>query len=158
VGEGSIAAAANIDPVFSKQQQSDKWQVVFWAKDYLPNFIQTSIITGPDILKDNPEIVRGYLRARAKGVEYLQDNVEEAARIFASYNDGYSEEVMLQSLKNVEPNNYYTTGEFNLDGLKLIERGMKNIDLIDRNIEWTKLIDQSFLSEDKRIDLSKAEN
>lgn len=34
---------------------------------------------------------------------------------------------------------------------------MKNIDLVDRDVEWTKLVDQSFLPEKKRVDLSKAE-
>ncbi|MFB6108645.1 MAG: ABC transporter substrate-binding protein [Haloplanus sp.] len=155
LGEGSIAAAANLDPIFSKQQLEDKWDVVFWAKEYIGTFQQTCVIAGPDILKEKPDVVKGYLRARAKGVEFIRDNPEQAAEIFASYNDGYSKDVMRSSLKNVEPENYYVKDQFDLDGLRLIEEGMKNIDLIDRNVEWSKIIDQSFLPEDVRVDLSK---
>lgn len=64
---------------------------------------------------------------------------------------------MRASLKNVKPQNYYIKNQFEIEGLKLIEEGMKNIDLVDRDVEWTKLVDQSFLPEKKRVDLSKAE-
>lgn len=154
VSGGSIAAAANLDPVFSKQQSGkEKWQVVFWAKDYLNTFQQTCVIAGPKILKNKPDVVRGYLRARAKGVEFVQNSPSEAAKIFASFNDGYKKDVMRASLKNVEPGKYYVANQFDPDGLTLIEKGMKNIDLIDRNIEWSKIVDQSFLPKKKRVKL-----
>lgn len=157
VSGGSIAAAANLDPVFSKQQANDQWQVVFWAKNYIDQFQQTSIIAGPDILENNPEVVKGYLRARSRGVDFIRDNPDEAAEIFASYNDGYEKQVMRQALKNVEPDNYYTNNQFSVPGLKLIEEGMKNIDLIDKDVKWTEIIDQSFLPEEKRINIQDAE-
>ncbi len=152
---GSIDAAAHLDPVFSKQQaDGEPWQVVFWAKDYLDTFQQTVVIAGPDVLKDDPDAVRGYLRARARGVEFIRENPDEAAEIFASYNDGYDADVMRSSLENVEPDRYYSTNEFDPEGLATIEEGMKNIGLIDRDVEWSEIVDQSFLPEGKRVDLS----
>lgn len=155
VKEGGIAAAANLDPVFSKQMAGDSepWQVVFWAKNYVDAFQQTSIIAGPDILENEPDVVRGFLRARARGVKFIQNNMAEAAEIFASFNDGYSADVMQSSLENVEPNDYYVANQFSKSGLQNVQEGMQNIDLIDRNVEWSKIVDQSFLPEDKRIDL-----
>lgn len=160
VDEGSIAAAANLDPIFSKQQSGDskKWQVVFWAKDYIETFQQISVITGPDVLENNPDVVEGYLRARRRGVEFVRENPQEAAEIFASYNDGYGADVMRQALDNAEPENFYLENEFSVDGLVSVEAGMKNIDLIDRDVEWTKICTQEFLPEENRVDLSKAEN
>ncbi len=156
--EGAIDVAANLDPIFSNQQADDEpWQVVFWAKDYIPQFLQTAIIVGPDIIEQNPDAIEGYIRARNRGVEYLLENRDEAADIYASHNDGYDAEVTRQALENVDPESYYTTGEFNVEGLQLIEEGMKNIDLIDRDVEWSEIVDQSFLPEDKRIDVSQAE-
>ncbi|WP_254545227.1 ABC transporter substrate-binding protein [Halomarina pelagica] len=157
VSEGSIAAAANLDPIFSKQQQEDSWQVVFWAKDYISTFQQTCVIAGPDIMEERPDAIRGFLRARARGVEFIRENPKEAAEIFASYNDGYDVSVMRKSFENVEPENYYTTNEFSVEGLQRIEEGMRNIGLIDREVEWTKIATQEFLPEEKRVDLSKAE-
>ena len=156
LGKGSIAAAANLDPVFSSQQQGEeKWQVVFWAKDYIEQFQQTCIIAGGSVLEENPEAVRGYLRARAKGVKFVRENPEKAAEIFASYNDGYDKATMAAAIENVGPDEYYTQNEFSVQGLKTIEEGMKNIGLIDRDVEWSKLIDQSFLPEEKHVDLSQ---
>ncbi|MFB6126208.1 MAG: ABC transporter substrate-binding protein [Halolamina sp.] len=152
--EGDIAAAANLDPVYSKQQSgSEKWDTVFWAKDHMDTFQQTVVIAGPDILENQPDVVRSYLRARRRGVEFVRENPAEAAEIYASFNDGYSADVMQRAIKNVEPERYYTTNEFSPEGLAKLEEGMKNIDLIDREIEWEKIVDQSFLPESKRIDI-----
>lgn len=160
VNEGSIAVAANLDPIFSKQQAGDeqRWQTVFWAKDYIETFQQISVITGPDILENNPDIVRGFLRARQRGVSFIRENPAEAAQIFASYNDGYGADVMRQALSNAEPERFYLDREFSTDGLVNVENGMKNIDLIDRDVEWSAVCDQSFLPEENRVDLTKAEN
>lgn len=159
VSGDSITVAANLDPIFSKQQaDDDRWQVVFWAKDYIETFQQISVITGPDVLENHPDVVRGFLRARQRGVEFVRENPSEAAQIFASYNDGYGQEVMRQALDNAEPESFYLDREFSVDGLVNVEAGMKNIDLIDRDVEWSKLCDQSFLPEENRVDLTAAEN
>lgn len=155
VESGDIAAAANLDPVFSSQQQADdRWDVVFWASDFIEQFQQTCIIAGPDVLENNPDAVEGYLRARARGVQFIRENPEESAEIFASYNDGYDTATMQSALENVAPDTYYTENGFNVDGLQVIEEGMRNIDLIDREVGWTDIIDQSYLPEDKQTDLS----
>lgn len=156
LSEGSIAAAANLDPVFSSQQQGEKqWQVVFWARDYIKKFQQTCLVAGGDILKQNPEVMRGILRARAKGVQFVRENPQKMAEIFASYNDGYDAKTMAAAIKNVKPESYYTQNQLSIEGLQTIEEGMKNIDLIDRDVEWSKIIDQSFLPKKKRTDLSQ---
>lgn len=158
VESGDIAAAANLDPVFSSQQQGEeRWDVVFWASDFIDQFQQTCIIAGPDVLENNPDAVEGYLRARARGVQFIRDNPEESAEIYASYNDGYDTATMRSAFENVEPATYYTENGFNVDGLQVIEEGMRNIDLIDRDVEWTEIIDQSYLPEDKQTDLSALE-
>lgn len=155
VESGDIAAAANLDPVFSSQQQAnDRWDVVFWASDFIEQFQQTCIIAGPDVLENNPDAVEGYLRARARGVQFIRENPEESAEIFASYNDGYDTATMQSAFENVAPDTYYTENGFNVDGLQVIEEGMRNIDLIDREVGWTDIIDQSYLPEDKQTDLS----
>jgi NitT/TauT family transport system substrate-binding protein len=154
VESGDIAAAANLDPVFSSQQADDKWDVVFWASDFIDQFQQTCIIAGPDVLENNPDAVEGYLRARARGVQFIRENPDESAEIFASYNDGYDTATMRSAFENVAPDSYYTENGFNVEGLQVIEEGMRNIDLIDREVGWTDIIDQSYLPEDKQTDLS----
>lgn len=157
VEDGSIAAAANLEPVFSNQQQDDAWNVVFNAAEYIDEFQQTVLIAGPDILDDDPDLVSGFIKARQRGVEFIRENPSEAAEIFASYNEGFEVGEMEAAIENVGPEEYYTTGEFSPDGLQTIERGMKNIELIDEDVEWTEIIDQSFLPDDKERDISELE-
>lgn len=158
VEEGNIAAAANLEPVFSNQQQDDAWNVVFEAADYIDEFQQTVLIAGPDVLDEHPDAVEGFIRARERGVEFIRENPTESAEIFASHNEGYEPEEMESAIENVNPDEYYTTGEFSVPGLQTIERGMKNIDLVDDDVPWSEIVDQSFLDDDKHIEISEAES
>ncbi|WP_122088760.1 ABC transporter substrate-binding protein [Halalkalicoccus subterraneus] len=156
--EGAIDVAANMDPIFSSQQAGEEqWQVVFRAADYIPEFMQTVIIVGPETIENDPDAIEGYIRARNRGVEFVRDNPQEAAEIYASYNEGFDTEVMEMAIENADVDSYYATGEFSVEGLELIEEGMQNIGLIDHDVEWSEIIDQSYLEDEKHIDLSEAE-
>lgn len=156
--EGAVDVAANMDPIFSSQQaEEEQWQVVFRAADYIPEFLQTVIIVGPETIENDPDAIEGYIRARNQGVEFVRENPQEAAEIYASYNEGFETEVMEMALENADVDSYYATGEFTVEGLELIEEGMQNIELIDHDVEWSEIIDQSYLEEDKQIDVSEAE-
>lgn len=159
VGEGltalkqkAIEAAAIMEPILSRQKD-ENWRVIFRARDYVPLYIQTFWITSPEMAQQHPEVLTGFLQVRARGVEFIKNNLEEAAKIFAKTSD-LSEEVALSSLKNIAPVTYYSDGSFHQEGLNLVEEGMQAVGLIDHKIEWNKLVVQSFLPEEKRIKLN----
>ena len=45
--------------------------------------MQTVGVVRTDFLKKNPELIRGIIQARRKGVEFIQKNPDEAAAIMA---------------------------------------------------------------------------
>lgn len=143
--EGAIDAAADIEPVYSAQKKD--WKLVFWAKDYVPSFLQTLIIVGPELIKSNPDSIRAVLKARARGLEDVIKNVEEAAEIYAKASN-QSKEVCLNALKGVDPKQYYTVG-LELEGLRTVEEEMRIIGLLkkDEKIPWKDLTNQDFLPE-----------
>ncbi|SIS05445.1 ABC transporter substrate-binding protein [Natronorubrum daqingense] len=158
VEDGAIDAAANMDPIYSDQQEEEEtWQVVFWAGDYVDRFQQTSIIVDPDVVEEYPDAVETYLDARAQGIESLREDPEAAAEVFSDGAEGFSTEVMRDAIENVDPDEYYTTGEFDVEGLQNVEEAMYATDLLDEDedIPWDEIFDQSFLDEDDHIDFEE---
>lgn len=145
--EGGVEATANLEPVFSAQGGEDTWKVVFWASEYVPAFQQTVIIASPELVEDNPDVLRGFLAARQRAVDFIRDNVEEAARIYAEVSE-LPEEATLAALKRVDPERYYATGLVP-EGLQAVEEEMQLIELLEpgQEVAWEDLINQEFLPE-----------
>lgn len=150
-----IDAAANLEPITSL---TEGIRVLFFGRSWLPNYFQTFWMAKNSFLEEYPDVMRGFLRARAKGVQFILDNPEEAASILAGYNvKDLTEEQALAAMKKagIPAGAYYTLGGFTKEGLELAEEGMRVVGLIgqDEVIPWKEIIDQSFLPEDQRIEL-----
>ena len=75
---------------------------VLLFKDYGVNIYDRSIITHEDMLKNNPEVVRGFLRATLKGVQYAIDHREEASEIYLKhYPNEMDREKVLMMLEGI---------------------------------------------------------
>lgn len=140
---GGIDAASNLEPVYSGEP--DPYKVLWWASDYIPDFQQTVIITSPEMIDANPDVVEGFLAARARGIEFVEKNPEEAAAIWAAEAD-LDEQVALSSLEQVLPDDYYGVG-FNQEGLVAVDEEMHLIELVEEGVEisWDEIVNQDFL-------------
>ena len=114
---------------------------------------QKQVLLGPNevIIKSEPEILKGFLRAHGKAHEFLQTNPEEGARIWAE-EVKFSPDIAARGMRN-HPKNYFTL-KLTVKGLKALEEGMLEMKAIDRKVEWGKVIDQSLLDPKFRINLS----
>jgi NitT/TauT family transport system substrate-binding protein len=148
----AVDAATIMEPILTRQR-NENWRVIFKARDFIPHYLQTVWIAGPQTIQNQSDVLARFLRARARGVEFIKSNLEEAAKIFAETSD-LSEEIALISLKNIDPVSYYSDGTFDQEGLDLVGEGMQTVGLIDHTVEWSKLITQDFLPAEKRIQLS----
>lgn len=142
---GAVDAAANMEPIYSGDP--DPFDVAFWANDHVPEFQQTVIIAGPDLVENQPELVESFLRARAKAVEWINENPAEAAALWAKEAD-IDEKVAQQALTTVLEDDYYGIG-FSEEGLSAVDKEMQLIDLVPegQEIPWEDLIDSSLLPE-----------
>jgi NitT/TauT family transport system substrate-binding protein len=100
--------------------------------------------------------MRAFLRARARGVKFIIENPEEAAKILIKTSDSIPNmEIALKTLKNegILDGKYYSDNRFILKGLEMVEKGMKIVGSIppDAKIPWSQIIDQSYIEESKRI-------
>lgn len=142
---GAVDAAANLEPVYSGDP--DPYDVVFWANDHVPAFQQTVIIAGQEVVEKQPELVEAFLRARAKAVEWTQENPDEAAALWAAKAD-IDKKVAAEALKTVLKDDYYGIG-FSEEGLHAVDKEMQLIDLVPegQEVAWEDLIDSSMLPE-----------
>lgn len=150
-----VDAAACLEPITALTKGI---RVLFFGRSWLPEYFQTVWMAKNSFLKEHPDVMKGFLRARAKGVKFILENPKEAASILAGYNvKDLTKEGALTAMKNagIPAGEYYTLGGFTKEGLELAEKGMRLAGVIGPNevIPWKKIIDQSFLPEDQRIEL-----
>jgi NitT/TauT family transport system substrate-binding protein len=140
---GAVDVAANLEPVYSSDPAP--YDVVFWANEHVPAFQQTVIIAGSDIVENQPDVVEGFLSARAKAIDWIHQNPEEAAAMWAKEAD-IEPQVAETALKTVLEDDWYGVG-FDTEGLQAVDRQMKLIDLVPQGqeIPWEDLIDTSML-------------
>jgi NitT/TauT family transport system substrate-binding protein len=60
------------------------WKAISFAEYALPTYSDVIFTTGK-IVRENPDLVRRYLRAVARGMEYILDHPDETVQIVASY-------------------------------------------------------------------------
>ncbi|RTG91529.1 ABC transporter substrate-binding protein [Thermus scotoductus] len=161
IGEGlallrrrEVDAAAILEPTYTLS--ASDLRILFYARQYVPLYLQTVILARKSLIDRNPEVVRGFLRARRRGVEAIMNDLREAARIYGRVNN-LSEDLGLRVLRNsgVHVGAYYSDGRLSAAGLQTVEEGMRLSGDIpkDYRIPWRSIVDQRFLEADQRIGL-----
>ncbi|PLV59208.1 ABC transporter substrate-binding protein [Thermotoga sp. KOL6] len=100
------------------------------------------LITSESLMKENPELIRRFLRATAKGYEYAIQHPVEAAKILLKYAPELDEKIVIESQK-------YLAGQYKADAEKW---GYQKEEVWRRYAEW--LYSMGFLK--KMIDVKKA--
>jgi NitT/TauT family transport system substrate-binding protein len=143
---GGLDAAFFVDPVLTRK--SREIQLLFFARHYVPRFQQTVFLVDANAVK-NPKFA-GFIRARAKGVEFVQKNPQRATEIWARVTQtDLSEETI--TLKN-EKADYFSDGKIDPNGFALVLQGMRAAKQLPADkIAVDKLIDQSLLPTAMRV-------
>lgn len=79
--KGDIDAALVWDPVFTRLESEGKARILRDGKGLKNNL--NPIIAATAILKDDPALIRAYLRALERGAQVLRQNPQEAAKTLA---------------------------------------------------------------------------
>ena len=154
--KGEIDAAFTLEPTTSTK--GTKFRILFYARELVPDYFQTFWMARESFLKTHPHVMRGFLRARAKGVKFILEKPEEAAKILIKTNEvATTMELAMKTLKEegAITGEYYSDNRFIKRGLDLVEKGMKIVGSIptDAKIPWAEIIDQTHIEEAKRIKL-----
>jgi NitT/TauT family transport system substrate-binding protein len=141
--QGGLDAAFISEPIWTKEKA--KYRPVFYVKDVLPSrMTQTVGVTTAEFAKSHPDTVRAIIAARRKGVEFIYSNPKEAAAIVAkAYN--MDPAIVDESMSNLIALKYWSTGEFDIEGMNTMVKGLQLVGDITGPVDWDKLIDRTFL-------------
>lgn len=145
--QGAVAAGWFAEPLWTK----DKGEVkpVFWVKDVMsPDMVQTVGITTRKFAKKHPDKIRAIIAARRKGVEFIYKHPDEAAEITAKAYDSDNVDLYKSVFHHFKKIHYWNQGAFNYDALNRMVQGLKIVGKLKGNVDWSKIIDQSFLPKD----------
>lgn len=152
--KGDVDACAMLEPTFTLRGQGTR--TLFYAREFVPEYFQTFWLARKSFMQERGEVLRGFLRARRRGLEHALANPREAAAIWAKLNN-QSEALGMKMLESngVTNGSYHSDGRFILEGLRTVEEGMRLSGDIDKGakIPWRDIIDQRFLAPDQRIEL-----
>jgi NitT/TauT family transport system substrate-binding protein len=135
-----------------------KFRVLFYAKDFVPDYFMSFWMARESFLKEHPDEMRAFLRARARGLKFIMENPEEAAKIFMKTNDSIpTMEVAMETLKyeGILDGSYFSDNRFIKKGLETVVEGMRAVGSIGPKdeIPWAEIVDQSYIDPSKRIRL-----
>ena len=154
--KGEIDAAFCSHPTMATK--GAKFRVLFYARDLVPDYFMSFWMARESFLKAQPDVMRAFLRARARGVKFILENPEDAGKILMKTNDSIpTMEVAMETLKHegILDGEYYSDNRFIKKGLETVEEGMRVVGSIAPNakIPWAEIIDQSHIDAGKRVRL-----
>ncbi|GAC1407144.1 MAG: ABC transporter substrate-binding protein [Candidatus Velthaea sp.] len=148
LASGGLDVAFTIDPITT--QRKDAIRPIFFARDYVPRYLQTVWVASPEVIAKNPKEVSGLLRARKRGLEYVIGKPAEAVGIFARVAK-QTESVVAFTLANERAADYFADGSLDGKALALVVEGMRIGKLIGaEKIPLGKMVDQSALPQSGR--------
>lgn len=148
--EGGVDMTYVTEPVWSKEKGN--FRPAWWSTDIAPRVTQTVGIVRTDYLKQHPDIIKGIILARRKGVEFVRSNPAEAAPIMAREYKIPPEQAKtaidsVLAAKGV----YWSRGEFDYEGMEFMLKGLQLVKAIpDGPFDWNTVIDESYLPADLR--------
>jgi NitT/TauT family transport system substrate-binding protein len=143
--QGAVSAAALIEPLSIIRK--DRYRTVAAAKDMLPPMTTSVGITTREFASKNGDKLRAIIGARRAGVEAIYADPAEAAAILQKMWN-FEPAIAKEAVNNMIGPRMWSLGEFNRAELDRSVDGLKLIGEVKGDIEWGKLIDQSYLPKD----------
>jgi len=139
------------DPLWALNQ--GRFRAAFWAPEVLPPLCNVVGVTTGKAAKESPDLIRAIVNGRRKAVEFMNANLDESAQIIAKeyQMDLAAVRTVLKNLiEKKAPGGlpYWAAGQFNWDSMNNMVRAQRLVGVIKGDIDWSKLVDESFLPPD----------
>ncbi len=150
---GGVDAVPVAEPLWSKN--IGKYKLIAAAPDILPALSNVVGVTTGEAIRTKPEFIRGVILARRKAVEFMRSNTKEASAIIATAYDltpAVAESTVRNLLDSEKKGGvpYWGAGELRIDTMNNMIRAQKLVGAFKGDVDWSKLIDESFLPDDLR--------
>jgi NitT/TauT family transport system substrate-binding protein len=143
--EGAVDMTYVTQPVWAREK--DNYRLVFRSPEWAPRVTQTVGVVKTEYLKKHPDLIRGLIEARRKGVEFIKSNPDESAKIMAKEYK-VTEAEAKAAIADVLAGGgvYWSPGNFDYEGMNTMLKGLQLVKAIEPGpFDWSKIIDDSFL-------------
>ena len=149
VSSGAVDAAFVDELILS--QNTALVKPVFYVRDVMsPRMMQTVLITTTEYARAHPDIVRGLIAARREGVAYIAAHPDEAGDITARAYNNPDAGLFRAHMRELLRENYWSDGRFDYEGMNHMVEGLQITGQQKGDVDWSKLVDPSYLPADLR--------
>jgi NitT/TauT family transport system substrate-binding protein len=143
--EGAVDMTYVTQPVWAREKNN--FRLVFNSTEWAPRVMQTVGVVKTEFLKKNPDLIRGIIEARRKGVEFIKSNPDESAKIMAKEYK-ITEAEAKAAIADVLSGGgvYWSPGDFDYEGMTTMLKGLQLVKAVEPGpFEWSKIVDDSYL-------------
>jgi NitT/TauT family transport system substrate-binding protein len=147
LAQGAVAATPLVDPTLTLQ--ADRYRVLFQGRQVIPKFTYSLIVATRQFTQQHPDQVRALLRAHRHAVEYMEQHHDEAAQIYSQVFGAKLDDAK-KLLEKYYGWGQFSHGDFSKQGLEAMSDGMQLVGIVKKPVDWSKILDQSFLAPDQQ--------
>ncbi len=138
-----VDASWHINPAVYELLQKKEARILFDATRYIKVYQQTVVVAMEDVIRKDPEMVRTFLKARAKAVKFIWDQPEKTIAIWAEELKLPVEAVRLayQDL----PRTAFETGAPKPENLQATLKEVMDTGAVKQPVDVQKILDATFL-------------
>lgn len=149
---GELDAAFISEPQHTIEVNEGRWKTLFRMTEYVPALQQTVIVTSPQLIEENPELVEAYLAAYEESVQAVMSDPETAGRYWAAAGE-FDEQASIDAVADLAAVDHWSAVP-DVDGMNAMLEGMITGGLLSESdeIAWDDLINQDFLPGGATVD------
>ncbi len=143
--QGAVSGAVLIEPLSIIRKA--KYRTVYKAGDVLQPMTTSVGITTREFAAAHPDKLKAIIAGRRAGVEALYADPIGAAKILEK-DFNLEPEIAKEAVQNMIGPKMWSLGDFNQVELDRIVAGLKLVGEVTGDVDWSKLIDKSYLPDD----------
>lgn len=151
VKTGVVDVAWSVEPLPTRIALQKEGKIVWTGEDVMGDWVEAAVVTTEDHIKKNREALQRYMRSYIKAMDFVKNNPEEAVRIWAEIVGFKDVDLARTAIKNWPAKAWSV--RFTPAQLKEVERSLRVMNQIDKPVDWKRLVDQSFLPAEMRIEI-----
>lgn len=148
---GIIDIAWSADPLVAKGVLAKEIRILGTPNEFVTAWSQCMLATTNDYARANGDVLRAYLKAYVKAIDFMKSSTERAAEIWAKRTDT-PPEIAKAAIKTYPMEKY--TAKFDPAIFRSLTEVMVAQNLVKQPPPWDKIIDQSFLPPEMRVKLT----
>lgn len=133
-----IDASVNTEPFLTEAENSGWGKVLQYFTKYWPDHPCCVVVAHKELLRDQPELVKRFLKAHIKAVKLANEDLDLAASVIGEYMKGFSKEVIKASLS---PSKMKISYELGPDEVMRMAQLMRRYKMIERIPDQKELLE-----------------